>query len=399
MMREEWGTGTPGRGTDDDATTRVAPSKPAAPRAWAAEPAPVPVDVDLDELGSPVPGPDAHEVLPEPRSPFDMAAEAEAVTVATPRVPTSVEALGAAAAANAALHSAGAPTPLGGVPRVDGAVRRPAVDIAPDAPAYVPTFAAPTPAPAATRPAAPEPVTAPVPAVATAPADPPLYRPRVMASSYAADGAPGGAADAEQRGGGEGGDGSSAPSDERPRDRAWPLIVGGLVILALVLGGVAWLLLRPEPVEIPAQQVVTSPPARAVEPITPENPTPFLAAMPLTAGMWALVDVQTPDAAKDALMPGRIAEVQVLTYSDGADEITLTARQLYHDKDALSVLRSQAGKDATLTDATVGSTVVGKRAEADTADGATILWTDGSVYLEATGPADALPGFVEDLGL
>ncbi|BDZ62551.1 hypothetical protein GCM10025873_23420 [Demequina sediminis] len=158
----------------------VAPSKPAAPRAHRAEPRPEPIEIDVDDdLTAPNPGPPAHEVLPEPRSPFEAASHDAAP--ATPSAPLRpFDRLGAAAATNAALSAAGAPTPLGGVPRV---ASRDASDLATaahlgfaledDAPAFVPTFAT-------ARPAAEAPTITRLPS-----GDAPLYRPRVVPTAFA----------------------------------------------------------------------------------------------------------------------------------------------------------------------------------------------------------------------
>ncbi|WP_062290015.1 hypothetical protein [Demequina phytophila] len=402
MTRDETGLGTPAR-DDAEMARGVAPSKPAAPRATPAPLAPVPIDLesDADDVASPLPAPPAEEVMPEPRSPFDLAVEAESVA-ARPSTPTSYELLGAAAARNAALHAAGAPTPLGGVPRVTPAQAPSdrgsgAVD-APAGPTYVPTVPARAAAPAD----APSPIPSWVavaedgaapPAEATGPA---LYRPRMATGETPATAAS--SASAPDRDGGDG-DAPAPPAPPRGGDRAWPLILIGLVILVAVLAGAAWALFRPATVEIPAQQVVDVPAARVVEPIVPEDPTPFLAAMPVTSGMWSLTEVTTPDPAKDAALPERVAEVQVLTYDDGTDQVTLTARQLYTEQDAHDALVRAAGRKAALEDATVGSTVVGERAVSEKDGVTTVRWTNGSAYFEATGPAGGVEGFVETLGL
>ncbi len=381
------------------ATVReVAPSKPVAPRAPVGPPVPVPIDLDIDgdDVASPVPAPPAHEVMPEPRSPFDLAAEAESLA-APPAAPTSYELLGAAAARNAALHAAGAPTPLGGVPRIVPVQAPVDLDPAVDAPAAPPAY---TPAvPARTQAPAPIPSWVSVAEDGGAPpadtAGPALYRPRMATAEVPVT--PASSPAAPDHGGGDG-DGTPAPAGPG-RDRSWPLIAIGLVVLAAVLAGAAWALFRPSEVDIPAQQVVDVPAAREVEPIVPEDPTPFLAAMPVTSGLWALTEVATPDPDADTALPDRVAEVQVLTYDDGADQVTLTARQLYTEQDAHDALVRAAGKDAGLEDAMVGSTVVGERAVEEKDGVTTVRWTNGSAYFEATGPSGAVEAFVETLGL
>ncbi len=423
MTRQQPGRGTPAHGREPGTIVGVAPSKPVAPRPTAEAPSPVPVDVDLghDDVASPVPGPPAHEVLPDPRSPLDTAAEAEAVVAAAPRR-SSYELLGAAAAANAAMHAAGAPTPLGGVPRVTLPHRATDVDLDHDEPAFVPTFApvnppeeagtavstaprrpAPAPAPAADAPAWLA-LTHPGPTASSdGPHDPPLYRPRMMAASFPAVDA-GAAAPETPSASPRGEDGAEPPVASSPparqrRDRAWPLVLVGLLILGGLLAGASWYLLQADTVEIPGQKVLVPPVTSALDPIVVEDPTPFLAAMPTTSGLWSLVEVRTPDPAKDRALPDRVAEVQVLTYGDGATEITLEARQLYTEEDAAKALTRAAGKKAELVDATVAGEVVGERAVAEADGQTTVMWTHGSAYFEATGPAGEVEAFVETLGL
>ena len=397
----------------------VAPSKPAAPRAHRAEPRPEPIEIDVDDdLTAPNPGPPAHEVLPEPRSPFEAASHDAAP--ATPTAPLRpFDRLGAAAATNAALSAAGAPTPLGGVPRVasgdasDLAAAR-LVDLAleDDAPAFVPTFAT-------ARPAAEAPTIARLPS-----GDAPLYRPRVVPTAFApvmggtddAPAAPPAASPSRrataasssppdeptsQAAGGDSGSGGrgEGPVPGRRPGRAWPLIVIGLLILGGIATALWWGVLRPEAITLPEQRVIEAPAGTAVEPITPENPTAFLAALPTTAGTWALVAVVTNDPLLDDALPGRVAEHHTLTYSDGVSEVTLEARQLYHAADAHDALVREAGPDAELAEAVVAGTVVGERAER-TGDGQTrVMWTHDAAYFEAAGPSDAVLALVAALGL
>jgi len=405
----------------------VAPSKPAAPRAHRAVPRPEPIEIDVDDdLTAPNPGPPAEEVLPEPRSPFE--ATTHDAALAAPSAPLRpFDRLGAAAATNAALSAAGAPTPLGGVPRVE---RGDASDLATAAhlgfaledggPAFVPTFAT-------TRPDADAPAITRLPS-----GDAPLYRPRVVPTVFApvmagADDAPAappatspsrGATAASssppaepttQAAGGDPGSGSGSDSGSggsgagagsgRGPGRAWPLIVIGLLILGGIASALWWGVLRPEAITLPEQRVIEAPAKTSVEPITPEDTTAFLAALPTTAGTWALVAVVTNDPLIDDALPGRVAEHHTLTYSDGAAEVTLEARQLYHAADAHDALVREAGADAELAEAVVAGTVVGERAER-TGDGQTrVMWTHDAAYFEAVGPSDAALALVAALGL
>lgn len=371
---------------------QVAPSKPVTPLTpRRPSPAPEPVDVEVDEsvIVSPVASPSVDEVEPAPRGPFEgMPSEAPAASAAPL---TSIQLLGRAAATNASLSASGAPTPLGGVPRVDGAGASP-VDLGDSGPRWVPTFAATAPA---DEPPAQEPAVVPAAALDRHDlgADVPLYRPRV-APDAGAPPAPAGPADAEPPL-------PRTDGEEPPRTpgRAWPLVLIGLVTMAAIGLAIVWPALHPSAIEIPAQHVVGAPQGPAVEPTELVDPTPFLDAMPRTAGAWALTAATTNDPLTDATLPGRVAEWHTLTYSTGSDEATLEARQLYTPDDALDALEARAGADAVLADATVGDVVVGVRAETADGDQTRVMWTHDAAYFEAVGPTEAVLDLVEVLGL
>lgn len=389
-----------------DQIVGVAPSKPTTPRGRAAAPTPVPIDVDFDtdDVTSPITGPPASEILPEPRSPLEAGPE-HSVPAGAPR--TAVQRLGDSAAANAALSARGAPTPLGGVPIVPGTPEPVELPFSASESAFVPTFAAVsslrTPAGAPRLIGENEPISespdrpSPLADAAIPEGDTPLYRPRVAAGTAAAGDPAITAGD---------GDGSAeAPhrpvgaSGARRPGRALPLILIGLLTMgALVYVG--FRLLSPAAIELPTQRVVVaaSEQPRAVEPITPENPTPFLAALPTTAGDWALTGVVTNDPLADTALPARVAESHTLTYSDGTDEVVLDARQLYNADDANTALARAAGT-ATIEDMTVGGEVVGERAERTGGTNTRIMWTHDAVYFEAVGPTAAVVDFVAAFGL
>ncbi|SEJ09471.1 hypothetical protein [Demequina mangrovi] len=403
MTRDAWGWEPvhETRGPSD-----VAPSKPAAPRAPVADPSPVPVpvDPDIDQVTAPLPGPAAEEILPEPWSPLD-GDRAPAAATDTPRR-SSYEALGAAAAANAALHASGAAhTPLAGVPVVSGLAHD--HDHAPvsDAPGFVPIFAG-----AETAGAAPA-----WHAVAESPAPSPrgpeeqapaLYRPRVAATSSASTGPAPSPDDAPLPGeGGAGaaaGGGTPVGGPERRPGRAWPLILIGLILLGAAFAAAWLLLLRPEAVTLPEQSVLTAPSepaASTLEPFVAEDPTPFLAAMPTVAGDWTLTDATPIDVDEDKALPDRVAEGYSLTYSDGTATVVVRARQLYSEDDAAKALTKAAGEGAAIDDATVAGTVVGLRTERSREQDDQVLWTNGSAYFVAVGDRSDIDDLLSTLGL
>ncbi|WP_062518323.1 hypothetical protein [Demequina gelatinilytica] len=408
MTRDEW-SWAPVHEARAGQPEEVAPSKPVPPRApgRGLEDVPEPVDLDIDTVAAPYAGPAAEEVLPEPWAPTD--GDRGPAAPAETSYRTSVEALGATAAANAALHAAGAPTPLAGVPQVRGRIIDPA-PIADGGPAFTPILA--------TEAARPEPVTAPVPAVpswatiaATVPKPdsddeptPALYRPRVPAEAPGAATRPPADPRPDAPGDGDavdGGNGLDTDEGRRP-GRAWPLILVGLVILGAAFAAAWFLLLRPEAITLPEQHVLSVPsadPGSTLEPFVPTDPSPFLAAMPTVAGDWTLTAATARDAASDGALPGRVAEAYTLTYSDGTAEVTLIARQLYSEEDAAAALTKAAGKDAELTDATVGGSVVGRRAVLETDDATRVLWTNGSAFFVVKGAAEDVARFTETLGL
>ena len=419
MTADHPGRGTPASLPSIDDPGSVAPSKPSQPQAFTRPAVPSPVEIDLDRSPEPRAFPPAAEILPEPRSPFDVEPD-EALSASAPL--SDLERLGRGAAANAALSAAGAPTPLGGVPVVlDARASRPAAPADAERPSaasspFMPVFA-PVNGPAA--PAVPAaPATAPRAAAAVATADgpgepdedmpdgheasplagapvpqsePTLYRPRVAPGQPPADD-PRGTRDGDDDGT------DAAPADERNPGRAWPLILIGLVVMAGIAAAILWTL-RAENIELPPQQIVAEPTGRVIEPITPEDPTPFLAALPTTAGEWAMTAALTNDALADQALPSRVAESHTLTYSDGTTEATVVARQLYSSDDAHDALVRAAGKKAELTEATVGDTVVGERAESLEDGTLTIMWTNGSAYFEASGPEASVRELVSLLGL
>lgn len=359
---------------DDPLEPGVAPSKPVAPRRGAPPQArPEPVEADDAEIIPPNPGPDPEEVLPsEAPAPGDAPAEEEA---AAPR--TAYEALGAAAAANAALNAGGAPTPLAGVPQVQGVHEPPEEDLEEGPEPFEPRFAQDEArrerdARTAVMAGLAEGLTGAV------DADEP-YEPASFAPAE------------------EPSDESAAAPARRP-GHAWPLVLVGLLTLAGLGYGAYLLLGTPEEIAIPAQRVVAEQPVPALDPITLEDPSPFLAAIPAAPGLWAMTSETTVDPEVATGAPGRLAEVHRLTYSDGTSEVRLRAFQFYGEDKAQQSLKRLAG-DAEVTAHTVAGNEVGLQAQLDGEAESTLAWTNGSALFIAEGAAEDVADLVRELGL
>lgn len=324
------------------------------PPASPLRPEPIELAPDHAPVVSPHSLPPAEEIMPAPRGPFEVSPEPPE----PPRAAPDLWSGAAAAVALAAGERAFEPT------RTTPVSRTP--DWRPTASAESQGEVAPPPAPLAAR------------------ADVPLYRPRVEPPALvAAPGAPSGPTN------------PTAPTDDAPRKprRTWPLVLAGLGTLALIGGGIAWLA-RPDSVTPPAQRIITVAATPPLDPVVLTDPAPLLAALPATAGMWAMTAAETHDALTDHLLPGRIAEWHTVTYSDGTSEVTLVARQLYTPADARTALATAAGGEDALTPA-----IAGERAQV-TLDGAThVLWTHDAAYFDASGEADAVVALVDALGL
>lgn len=378
----------------------VAPSKPLAPRTPVRDrPAPEPVDVDLGDahIVNPVASPEAHEVAPEPSGPFDSLPTESAPEATAPL--TSVELLGRAAAANASLSASGAPTPLGGIPRVDASGATP-VEIADDSPRWAPTFMGASTT-AAAAPPAPASEAAPVPTIALnrhqLGSDLPLYRPRMAGDGHAVNASDPAAGHADELAAGPEPAGiEAAPAAGPTPGRAWPLVLIGLLTMAGITLALTWPLLHPEAIELPAQRVLGTPTTvdNGLVPVVLEEPSEFLRAIPQRAGSWTMVGASSTQSPA-----GRVAEWHTLRYSDGSATVALEARQYFSAASAHDALVRAAGPDAVFTDATVAGEVVGERVEREE-DGTTrIMWTHGSAYFEAVGPSEQVAELVAALQL
>ncbi|WP_084128232.1 hypothetical protein [Demequina sp. NBRC 110055] len=392
----------------EQARGHVAPSKPAVPTTGSIPVVPQDVPGGDADILAPVDQPDSEEILPTAGTTAWTATDASAPsTDASPTDP--VRALGDDAVRRASLSASGA------IPQVSHAspplTFQPEEGVAPqpawfagdprsNAPESAASWAAasaahtpdlfPGTAASALAEATPDPVTAEDAttsewsdaAAADADADPDPHR----------DAAPAPAPDAS------GGDDSAVPPP--PTDEHSTPWYRGAIFLTLVglivLGGiiyVAYTLVSPpaEDVEIAAPRVVEVAAEPTVEPVTLENPTDFLAAMPATVGVYSMTEATMVE--EDAAgLETRVAEVDDLTYSDGETTLELRALQHYDEADATEQFDalSQGGTDSQPV--TAGGAQVGQRVTL-TGEPASYVWRNGTAVFVLSGPADALEEF------
>ncbi|WP_062381459.1 hypothetical protein [Demequina pelophila] len=189
--------------------------------------------------------------------------------------------------------------------------------------------------------------------------------------------------------------GASSP---RTPGRAWPLVIAGLAILGALGYGAYLYVGEPEPIEIPAANVVAPEVVHAVDPVELEDPTAFLAAMPATFERWSMVEATTHDPADATILPGRVAEHHTLVYTNGTAEYTVEAYQLYTEEDAVKALERQP-RDGDVGEHTVAGAAVGSEARRSSETDTRVMWTHGAAYLEAVGPTEGIDAFLELLAL
>ncbi|MDN4480666.1 hypothetical protein [Demequina muriae] len=349
----------------DDGAGRgaVAPSKPAMPATRLATPRPEPIDVGDADVIAPVALPPQHEILPS--SPSAPTAPSVGRASGAAQVQDPFSALGDSAVRSASLSASGAPTPLGGVPMVtplsreSGAAEGPSRDDTP----------------AAQRP--PSPVVS---------DDAPAYMPRVSAGS--AD-----EPEDQTKAAGDGSDGDHPASAATPWWRSVPvLVIAGLLVMGGV-GYVLYLALWPqEQVELTPAVIVAPPEVAALDPIALEDPTDFQSAMPGLVGLYAMTELEAPPVATLDLR-ARAAEVARLTYSDQQTTLTVQAIQHFDEEDAVAQFEALAADGTAREPVTAGGAQVGERATVPADGGQAVVWRNGTVVFEVTGPADAVEGF------
>ncbi|MFW2512775.1 hypothetical protein ACNI3K_03255 [Demequina sp. SO4-13] len=395
----------------------VAPSKPHVPSSPRSAPRPEPIEVedhgDADVV-APVSPPSQEEILPTVAGRTAPSAGG-AVTEGDGASRDPYSALSDAAVRNASLSASGAPTPLGGVRRVEPAevsdhepsrwftpqgattgtgwvAGDPRADAPPSAHEWARARAAP-----------PESAESSAPANGDAPSTPSgddestnapddetsMYTPRVAAGAD-----PGAAAEPDGGDGEDGGADDSPASARAPWWRSVPvLVIAGLVVMGGIGYAVYSALAAEEPVELTAPVIVVSPAPAALDPIAIEDPTEFQAAMPGIVGAYALTEFDAPAPASLDL-PARAAEVGVFTYSDGETSVTLRAIQHFDVEAAVAQFEALAADGADRAPLEAGGVSVGERVTVPADDGGqAIVWRNQTAVFEVTGPTEAVATF------
>ncbi|WP_062209932.1 hypothetical protein [Demequina oxidasica] len=177
------------------------------------------------------------------------------------------------------------------------------------------------------------------------------------------------------------------------------LIIVGIVVL-VGIGFAVWALFfnSSEPVE-PLEVTVTAEAMATIEPVAPTDPSDFLAAMPTTVGAYALTNsvatVADPDAEPDE---SGVAESDTLTYTDGTNEIQVTAWQHYDVGAAQTTFEALNDGGTDPEPVVVDGAEVGSQVTIANGADSTILWINGTAVFTAVGPADAVAGFVDGFG-
>ena len=245
-----------------------------------------------------------------------------------------------------------------------------------------------------------------------------LQRPRTVAPSASASAAPSASTSAAPSTS-TSTSASPATKSEGPRRRppVWLLALVGALVVGLVVVAVVVLGGRSAPEQAPApaaepQTVTLAPPQPAIDPVPRDALTPFFDALPSTVLGYALTE-HGPDP---SLVAAGALESYRMVYSDGGTTtIAVTAGQWATPEAAAAVYQSiiqartaevAAGGAGDAGDTTetaapgteveegpvlVGGAEVGRFMLVPRGDGTgTLTWINGTVVLQADGPAEAL---------
>ena len=190
------------------------------------------------------------------------------------------------------------------------------------------------------------------------------------------------------------------------RPPVWLLTLVGVLVVGLAV--VAVLVLNrgdaPEPEVLEPEVVTLTLPTPTIEPVAREAGTALFGALPSTVLGYALTEA----GAHPPLVAAGALEAYRMVYSDGgATAITLYAAQWAAPEAATATYQvmvaaqtaeaTAAGADAAVVEegpVQVDGTEVGRSTLVPRADGTgTLTWTNGTVVLEADGPAAALHDF------
>ncbi|WP_430867882.1 hypothetical protein [Demequina aurantiaca] len=209
-------------------------------------------------------------------------------------------------------------------------------------------------------------------------------------------------------------DGAEGAQDKGSAGSFWTstafLAIVGLLVMAGIGYGIYALFFKPADVVLPAQTVVSAPAEPTASPVAFTDPTDFLAAMPTTVGAYVLTDYTSQsavasdadatdaDATADEELPEGVAEQVTLTYSDGTDQIVVSAWQSYTVEDAQQVFDGLNVDGTDQQPVTVDGQDVGTQVYIGSDAGPTVLWSNNTTVFSATGDNDSVYTFVYGFG-
>jgi hypothetical protein len=181
------------------------------------------------------------------------------------------------------------------------------------------------------------------------------------------------------------------------------LVIIGVIGMAIVGAAIYFLFFKPTDVVLPAQTTISAPPATDLEPVVPAEGSAFLAALPTEVGPWVLADYSSVAAdtvsPDDPTLPEGVAEQVTLTYTDGTDEITVSAWQHYDINYAQQTFEGLNVEGTNPQPVMAGGEEVGIQVDVPSDAGPTVLWMNNTAVFSAAGPEDALHPFVAQFGL
>jgi hypothetical protein len=177
----------------------------------------------------------------------------------------------------------------------------------------------------------------------------------------------------------------------RSRRTTW-FGVGGVAVVAVVLGAVVWLVARGDGEATEALSVATvpvgvtvtaDPPTPTITPSRRPAATPFAQALPTEVGAFALVASEIDDAWS---VLGAV-EAYTLTYSDGASEVTVQAGQWLTPVAAAAALAAIEAEEPAQTGASPGGSATAEPV------GDRIAWANETAVFTVAAPGGAAVAF------
>ena len=194
----------------------------------------------------------------------------------------------------------------------------------------------------------------------------------------------------------------AAASPRRGKRWIWWLILG--IVIAAAAGILVYrMFLLPEPITLPVPTITASPAAPVSEPITIEDPSDFVAALPDTVRTDVLVAHESIDPVTEPSLPARVAEHHTLGYGSGPDDgrpdFVVDAYQHYNVDDAQVAYESYAEGATDVEPVLVDDEQVGERALFAKPATSTLVWRNVTAVFVLTGPADEVLDFYEHYGV